>query len=244
MTTAAPSARWRAFCLVKAGNAPDEYEDAFAANAAGACFAVADGASETSFAALWARLLVEKLIASPRFWQQDAWLAAARSDWAAEVDGRPLPWYAEAKREEGAFATLFGLCFRAAAPGRGAVWLGACVGDCCLFHLRQGRLVRSYPSQDPGDFTSRPCLVGSRGGEWPARRVRGRWRAGDRFLLTTDALAHWLLWCQQRGGQPIEEIESLLAESDPPAAFPTWAEQRRRDGWLRNDDLTLLVIDL
>jgi hypothetical protein len=57
MTTTA--IHWSSFSLHKDGNRPDEYEDAFAGNPKVGRFAVADGASESSFAALWAKLLVD-----------------------------------------------------------------------------------------------------------------------------------------------------------------------------------------
>jgi hypothetical protein len=59
----------------------------------------------------------------------------------------------------------------------------------------------------------------------------------------SDALAQWFLHRAEQGGPPTAEVAALLAESDPIAAFPGWVEQRRETG-LRNDDITLLVIDL
>ncbi len=44
------------------GNRPEDYEDAFAANAEAGRFALADGATESSFAALWAQLLVNDFV--------------------------------------------------------------------------------------------------------------------------------------------------------------------------------------
>jgi hypothetical protein len=57
----------QAFWLPKAGNNIDEYEDAFwprrqiDASAEAFSFAVADGATETSFSKLWAEMLVRAL---------------------------------------------------------------------------------------------------------------------------------------------------------------------------------------
>ncbi len=45
--------RWGVLCLPKRGNTEDEYEDAWAVDPARGRFAVADGASETSFAGRW-----------------------------------------------------------------------------------------------------------------------------------------------------------------------------------------------
>src|SRR4051794_29142331 len=92
--------RWRALRLPKRGHTPEEYEDAFAADPALGRFAVADGASESSFAGQWARLLAEGFVApGARPWRGADWLTAPRRRWAAEVLPLPLPWYAEAKRE-------------------------------------------------------------------------------------------------------------------------------------------------
>ena len=57
--------RWQAFRHWKQGNAAADYEDAGAGDVATGRFAVADGASEASFAATWARLLVETFLVSP-----------------------------------------------------------------------------------------------------------------------------------------------------------------------------------
>jgi hypothetical protein len=51
----------------------------------------------------------------------------------------------------------------------------------------------------------------------------------------TDALAQWCLRHSDQGERP--------AASDPAAAFADWIE-RKREQDLRNDDVTLLVIDL
>ena len=58
----------------------------------------------------------------------------------------------------------------------------------------------------------------------------------------TDALAQWFLHEVEAGGEAASQIAGVLAEPDPQAAFPGWVETRRAAG-LRNDDVTLLVID-
>jgi hypothetical protein len=58
----------QAFWLPKAGNSDSEYEDAFfprrlkRRNGRRLRFAVADGATETSFSGVWARLLVSSFV--------------------------------------------------------------------------------------------------------------------------------------------------------------------------------------
>ncbi|HTU90481.1 MAG TPA: protein phosphatase 2C domain-containing protein [Gemmataceae bacterium] len=244
MSRNVPCLRWHAFHTHKRGNAPDEYEDAFACDPAAARFAVADGASESSFAAAWAKLLAEGFVAANgQPWRRLDWLAPLRQRWAGEVDPRPLPWYAEEKREQGAFATLLGVVLT---PGS---WRALAVGDSCLFRLRGGKLGRTFPLAHSSNFGNQPALLGSRGRPADApppgiHRARGRWRPGDRFLLMTDALAEWMLRRHEQKQRPAEDIDQLLAESAPQDAFADWIEERRNGHGLRNDDVTLVVIDL
>jgi hypothetical protein len=236
--------RWHAFRLAKDGHSPEEYEDAFAA--AECRFAVADGASEASFAGDWARLLAEGFVAAEgKPWQGLDWLRPLRQRWAAAVDGRALPWYAETKREAGAYATLLGLALQPSAGKNPGTWQALAVGDSCLFHTRGGRVLAAFPLERSTAFGSQPPLLGSRPGaqEPQSEQARGRYRRGDRFLLMTDALAQWFLAEDEQGACPAEEVGGLLAAADPEAAFADWVGGRRGKG-LRNDDVTLLVVDL
>ena len=98
-----------AFSEPKRGSGPEEYEDACAGNLARGRFAMADGATESAYAGIWARLLVEEFVSSTT--EEDgwhAWLAAVQARWEAAVGEKPLPWYAEIKWQQGAFATFLG----------------------------------------------------------------------------------------------------------------------------------------
>src|SRR5262249_37168282 len=98
------------------------------------------------------------------------------------------------------------------------------------------------------DFGNQPRLLGSRSTRpdllsegW--ERARGKWKLHDRFLLMTDALAQWFLRQTEQGKHPLEEIARLLADVEPHKAFPTWVEERRARQGLRNDAVTLVVVD-
>jgi hypothetical protein len=195
--------------------------------------AVADGATESAFAGLWARTLVDELLARPAATEEAfaAAVEAGRASWAAAVADRldDRPWYVRAKAEEGAHATVLGV-----AVHPDGTWAGVAVGDCCLFHLRGERPVVTWPYDAPDAFTNRPSLVSSHPGR-PAptpRTTSGRWQAGDALLLATDAVAAWLL---RRG--PARGLEA------PPSTFGTVVERARAEGALRNDDATLLVME-
>src|SRR5438874_6594596 len=235
---------WHAFHLPKRGNSLEEYEDAFAGSAEQGRFAVADGASESSFAGLWARLLVEGFVKEAKKpWEETDWLKPLHQRWVAEVNRQPLPWYAEMKRQEGAFATLLGFALR-----KPEHWRAVAVGDSCLIQIRAGRVMASFPLCESRDFGNQPDLICSRPPGAQARQPRlkkitGRWAPGDYFLLMTDALAQWFLSWHEQKRQPWEIVQPLLTAADPDADFAALVATLREQGELRNDDVTLLLAE-
>jgi hypothetical protein len=239
--------------LPKAGNTVDEYEDAWAISpdddpSSGhfAC-AVTDGATETSFAGLWARLLAEAYCAggtTPA--ALFAALPAAQAAWREAVAAIPLPWYAEEKARQGAFAALVGLSLVADPGVGGGRWTALASGDSCLMQLRGDALLTAFPIASAAEFNSRPTLLSSE----PASNagltdtlgsVGGEWLPGDRFYLLTDAAACWFLASYEAGEQPWSVLDTL-AEPDDAPAFPAWVAGLRASRAIRNDDLTLLCV--
>jgi hypothetical protein len=243
MASADPPLRWSVLRLSKHGNTDAEYEDAWAVDAAAGRFAVADGASETSFAARWAQLLTEGFIAAARPAALSDWLADQRRLWLEEVNGLELPWYAEIKREQGAFATFLGLGARAPTAKRRGGWRAVAVGDTCLMQIRDGRCIHSFPVQKSAEFGNQPRLIGSRGADSKPDLGRGALEAGDRLVLMTDALAQWFLQTHEAGGDPWEAVALVLADEKPQSAFADWIAWLRDRDDLRNDDVTLLAIE-
>jgi hypothetical protein len=249
MAGKSPPLRWQTLWLPKRGHAVEEYEDAHAGDGGSGRFAVADGAAESSFAGLWARLLVENFVRPATPVPENDWLAPLRESWARAVGGRELPWYAETKVQEGAFATFLGLVVEPG-TGRGGKgrWRAVAVGDSCVFHTGGGRLRRAFPVRRARQFGDAPWLVGSRltpGGR-PVKemRARGSWRGGDRLWLMTDALAHWFLRQHEARNRPWEALEALVEKPEPPAAFARWVEELRDRHELRNDDITIQIVCL
>jgi hypothetical protein len=244
MPRSEPPLRWRVLRLPKGDHTPEEYEDAWAADPAAGRFAVADGASESTFAGLWARLLVEGFVAARRRRGAARWLDGARRRWAEQVMGLELPWYGEMKRAEGAFATLLGLAVQAPAPDRPGRWRAVAVGDSCLVHVRQGQPLRAFPLGSSADFGNEPRLIGSWTGPMPtAEYASGSLAPGDRLFLMTDALAQWFLYEHEGGRRPWEAVEPMLDTRWPEEAFAAWVGGLRASGGLRDDDVTLLAIE-
>lgn len=243
--------RARAVWVSKAGNSRGEYEDAFWPERA--CrearifrAAVADGATETSFSGLWSRLLVKAYARgrlSTRRWEYS--LAPLQQQWQSEVARVPLPWYAEEKVRQGAFSSLLGLTLDSRAHDH-IHWRALAIGDSCLFHVRSGRMLTSFPLTNSAEFDSRPSLL-STNSRWnasvpsEATQRRGVAQPGDSFCLLTDALACWFLAENEVGGCPWIELATNSVSLE---RFENWVGSLRAHGRLRNDDVTALTIRL
>jgi hypothetical protein len=228
--------------LARRGHTSDECQDAAAGDPSRGRFAVADGASESTHAGLWARLLVEGFVAAGEA-EPAAWLPAVQERWAAalppKIGEQELPWFLEASQRQGAFATFLGI----QVDERG--WQALAVGDSCLFQVRGDGLVQAFPVNCTADFGNAPWLLGSRMqagnlANGQGRRHRGEWQPGDRLWLMTDALAQWFLAEAEAGRKPWQALVRILAEG--PAAFAGWVEDMRGLRRLKNDDVTVLDV--
>jgi hypothetical protein len=240
----------RTFWLARRGHNSAEYEDAFAADDAAGRFAVADGATEGCFTGLWARLLVEDfVVGDPQgagTWP--ALLPALQQKWDAAVHTGDLPWYAEQGVRQGAFATFLGLVL-ATPSADSSAWQAVAVGDACLLHTRGHALLRAFPIDRAEQFDNFPKLVGSRMSVEDIRAKQdlwtdGRGQSGDRLWMMTDALAQWCLTEIEAGRNPWSDLEPLLTLPEIGDQFVSLIEGLRDAVKLRNDDVTLLAIEL
>ena len=261
----------RALRTAKAGNRPEECEDAYAfgslARRVGtmgvntARIAVSDGASESAFARSWshvlARAFVERPIAPPAQSATDyqidqnaleSWLAPGQQEWDGTVPWDRIPWHGEAKARAGALATLLGLTITSDAPEDGASplsWEAVAIGDCCLFIVRGGELLRSFPMENAAQFNNTPVLICSnpannRGLGGQVRQESGECAPGDLVLLATDALACWMLEDHAQGGKPWDTLLAL----DSHQAWEEWVNTQRQQRIMKNDDTTLVIIEV
>jgi hypothetical protein len=224
----------------KSGHAANEYEDAFAVEPASLRFAVADGASETSFAKQWAELLVGRFVNEPPTAAElREWVAPMQDVWVGEHQGKAQAWYAEAKARDGAFSSLLGVAIE---ENR---WRALAVGDTCLFVVRAGRLERAFPLARAEEFHNSPLLLSSvarsNSKVWDdVRSDEGELRERDQLLLMTDALAHWFLVEAEMGRRPW----AALARATTPESFGAFIDCLRGGGALRNDDVTLVRVEV
>lgn len=241
------------FWVTKSGNDNIEFEDAFCPQGQidddTSCirFAIADGATESSFSKQWAASLTKAYcdgdLTSPRSRRSSRCLRNLRDEWAKDVHSRPLPWYAQLNAERGAHATLAGLTLHENdGPHEQRTWDAIAVGDSCLIQVRGDNLLKTFPINRSTEFNNRPALLSSLSRpddrvRW--RRTRGTWESEDSFYLMTDALACWFLNEFELGNLPwrrLHEIQPL--ESD----FANLIDELRSSQQIHNDDVTMLRI--
>jgi hypothetical protein len=245
----------RCFCslhLRKAGNSEEEYEDACAGRRETKRFAIADGATDSSFADIWARQLVEGFVTRP--WTETCswpnWLPTLQKQWAKEIDAKTLPHFAQNKAQKGAFATFLGLVFEEKRWLHNHTvlhWRVLAVGDACLFLIRDNKCKLRFPIKKAEDFDNSPFLIGSR----PAfsrslshneMRHEGGCFQGDVFWMMTDALSQWFLKELDADRKPWKKLEPYLFGSPSETGFSEWLEELRVAKEIRNDDVTMMGI--
>jgi len=238
MAHSIPQLSWQAFTAPKSGSTLEELEDAAGGDAQRGRFAIADGATESAFAATWAKLLVEQYVQGAEC--QKVWLSSARQQWLAACQRTGMPWYLEEKVADGAHATFMGVSFLAQNQ-----WNATAIGDACLFHIRDKRLELAFPVLRSESFGSRPALLWSRSrgtttdtADKELLFLASEWRTPDILLLATDALAQWFLRQAELGGAPWRDCVALQDQQD----FDDWMRALRDSSAIRNDDVTLLVI--
>ena len=240
------------FRAPKAGNSETDYEDAIAIGPT--AVAIADGATESSFARAWAQALTEGFACEPLSPRPDLTelmerVAPMQQQWKEGIAWDRLPWYAEDKARNGAFAALLTLRFEepllADETGGGSVerrWHALAIGDTCLFQIRDDALHVAFPLSESGAFDSTPLLLSSN----PARNLQvwdraealdGVFKSGDILLLMTDALAKWFLSEIEAGNLPWKTLLTLNSDGFTEMVGTLRAEHR-----LKNDDTSLICI--
>lgn len=255
------------FSVPKAGSTAAEYEDASHIGPGGdgnpevkgpwLAAAVADGASEALLAGHWARHLTTSFTSAPADQHLAVTILAAADGWdeveagyrRARADaGEPIEWYEEDGLRRGAYATIVGAHLLDGPTDRQGPLLMSALGDACLFQIRDDELFLAFPIDDPDRFDTRPSLAPSRPPD-PAKigdHVASRetvWRQGDQLLLASDALAQWFLAQYRAGGKPWHTLTDLGTDAET-RPFAWLVERWRENGSLKNDDTTLLRIDL
>jgi hypothetical protein len=238
------------FSVVKSGNEEAENEDAAFFDPGRGLLAVADGATEASYARVWARRLAPAWGAAGRYLGQRPrvredefqwFLAALQRRWYRDV-----PWdrlardsLFERKAKQGAFATFLGVRLFA------DHWTAFAVGDCNLFVLSvSGAVSCAWPHINVRELRgTAPVLIPSVIGPatklaWErAQQTEGVLGPGEQLIIATDAVSEHLLYEVKGSGPTGAELLAVQTQ----AAFEEWVVRARAAG-MRNDDATVVRV--
>ncbi len=227
----------------KLGNTPEQWEDAYATDPASGVAAIADGASSGIYCRSWADQLTKAFIAD----RPDArdpialgkWIHGLRGEWRTAINYETLNWSKQAKVDDvGAAATLLGLELGSTNARGNRPWRAFAVGDACLFWVRDGQLIGTFPVVAEEQFGSVPLLVRSNHGfKTLAVAAAGECHIGDQFILATDAVAARLFRSATGPGPHWEAFETIEETA--------WREELdtlRKANDMVNDDCTLVSL--
>jgi len=245
---------WSPFSVQKFGNRPGDNEDSVSPRKHQTnqiikrrfTCALSDGATSASFSSLWARLLVKYSTRKSIGNIEDS-IHEAQLEWSSTIKKIPLPWFAEEKVKQGAFATLVLLNTWLKWRNETNKWKALIIGDSCLFHFRNRNLLKYYPPLHSTDFGNNPTLISSlstRNREiWETIQsniYEGSWESGDHFFLMTDALSAWFIREIEQGNNPynslIEPLEKNIMQT---SFFSEFITDLRNKKFIKNDDTTL-----
>jgi hypothetical protein len=252
-----PYAQAVVFHEPKLGSTETEWEDgaghdpgAPASRRSARCIVV-DGATEAYDSIRWVGQLVDSFlgIEPDGGWpalngrEMDEWFGLMQDRWLRTAPGTFGSIFEERKfHDDGSFATLLG-CEIRDLDGPRPTWTAVALGDTVLFHVRGGALLTQFPPLGPDDFGLNPEGVFTQ----PSARERmrsaltraeGGLGVGDRLFLATDALADWMVRTEG------ELLWRTLDRLDHPALFRRLVADRRRTGEMKNDDVTLLRVEI
>lgn len=222
---------------------PEANEDKFAFSEDGKRLALCDGASESYDSRLWADLLARRFVSDPKV--RPEWVASVLAEYSAAHDFQTMTWSKQAAYERGSFATLVGVEYF---DEHQAVEVLA-IGDSIALLADGGKLIQSWPFEDPERFKERPTLLATITGHNDFIGASGFWTAhgktfhieglaAPRLLCMTDALGEWALKEALSGGAGFAELLSMQSEEQLSELVIRERAERR----MRVDDSTLLVL--
>jgi serine/threonine protein phosphatase PrpC len=250
----------RVFSLAKDAQCPDENQDAWRIDPAAGIAVLADGVASGIFSRQWAGILAEAaLVAPPDFQDRDAlqtWLAQRRKEWQDSIDTTGLAWHQKAKLREGAFSTLLWVQFdprgeTGLPPNDGVLDAETgrplkcyAIGDSCLFVVRHGRMIRSFPVETAQQLQADPLVLGStdlgRDRLIEFVRLEMACQPGDLIVMCTDGVADWALRLDASGNPPPWKDYWEMSEE----AWRNEVERLRATRHMRYDDATLILLRL
>jgi hypothetical protein len=75
------------------------------------------------------------------------------------------------------------------------------------------------------------------------KEAKGKIEKGDYLILMSDALAYWFASENEKAERPWEILLGI-SEDTSKNAFEDWLNDKRREKLIKNDDTSLLIIEI
>ncbi len=236
---------------------PETCQDKLLYDAAAGLFAVADGASTSSFPHLWADVLVKHFISVPLMgddpFEVDWWVRLAQKRYTDAMPKLELLSSIAREKEDtqGSESTL--VTVRLSRVDETSAQAELLVfGDSCVLIGRPDtrQVALTFPLEQAADFDRRPVCVPSHPGVFNRQFHRCKLlssvplAAGNVVLLATDAVARWII--SKGGGQYQEIWDSFqaVAQRTPGADWRAFILDQRQNNTIADDDSTALILEL
>lgn len=209
-------------------------------------FAISDGATESSFSKEWSDLLVSCYKDKPfDLTNLPLTINAISEAWQSITSAIELPWYAQQKLENGAFATFLGITLNLEEQTFDSV----SIGDCTLFQVRNNKLINSFPLTSFEDFGNTPSLFATNSKfqsdfSKSVKYLTGLVESGDLLILASDALAMWIFKRLNQGESPWLSLLTLLNYEDYQTDFSNWTFNKIKENEMKNDDISVILINI
>lgn len=209
-------------------------------------FAISDGATESSFSKEWSDLLVSCYKDKPfDIANLPLTINAISETWQSITSAIELPWYAQQKLENGAFATFLGVTLNLEEQ----TFESVSIGDCTLFQVRNNELICSFPVTSFEEFGNTPSLFATNSKfqtdyEKSVKYLNSRAISGDLLILASDALAMWLFKRLNEGERPWLSLLTLLTYEDYQTDFSNWTFNKIKENEMKNDDISVVLINI
>ena len=230
----------------------NEYEDAFCVGEKSGTAAIADGVASAVFSGLWSRIVTQALVDDPPDMNDHGafctWLKERRAVWLGQIDFPRLPMNLQAKLRQvgGAFCTLLWIKLSPTSVAAVSTYrlTAHALGDATLFHVRDGAVLQSFPMTHSADFDLDPqslCSVDwNRDQNLKFQSLETDCELGDLLVLTTDAVAKWILSTLETGGAIDWQSYVWIDE----AAWAEAIESLRSNHLIRRDDSTMVLLSV
>lgn len=249
---------------------PSDYEDASAISERKGRVVVADGVSSAIFSRAWARLLTRTAVESSPLFTDDCelttWVGQLQKTWREGINFSALTWFQKPKATTvGAQCTLLVLdiepfpieprddCLNQSdaeeknKPTADYRLTAHAIGDCCLFIIRNGEKILSFPMTRSETFADPPHVISSIAKDAAYadkfQHLDTHCHVGDIVAVCTDAVGLWAMQ-EYESGRSVEWMRYWKDDPSWQADIQMLRKMSTSDqgNRMRVDDCTLLLL--